>query len=75
MCEQQPDRFDWNNDPAIILQRRDAVAAYRNADGYVCVLQQQYPADDAVIVIPAEDAEYFASRIVALVQKNGEVRS
>jgi hypothetical protein len=69
MCEQQPpEHFDWSNDPAIILRRRDAVAAYTNSDGDVCVLQQRYPDDDACIVIPSEDAEYFASRIAALAQ-------
>ena len=52
MCE----RFDWSNDPAIILTRRDAVAAYANAAGDIVVLQQQYPEDDACIVIPQQDA-------------------
>jgi hypothetical protein len=73
MSEQQPSEpFNWNDDPAIILRRRDAVAAYRNADGDVCVLQQRYPDDDACIVIPSEDAEYFASRIAALVQAKAD---
>jgi hypothetical protein len=74
MSEQQPDHFDWNNDPAIILRRRDAVAAYRNSDGDVCVLQQRYPDDDAVILIPGEDAEYFAARVVALAKGTAEQR-
>jgi hypothetical protein len=60
--------FDWSNDPAVILQRREPVAAYLNADGQVCIIQQRWPDDDAVICIPREDAEYFASRIAALAQ-------
>ena len=59
---EQPERFNWESEPAIILQRRDVVAAYVNADGNITVLQQRYPDDDAVIVIPQQDAEYFASR-------------
>jgi hypothetical protein len=69
---QTAELFDWSNDPAIVLRRRDAVAAYRNADGDVCVLQQRYPDDDACIVIPSEDAEYFAARIAALVQAKAD---
>jgi hypothetical protein len=60
--------FNWLNDPAIILRRRDAVAAYINCDGDICILQQQHIEDDISIVIPREDAEYLASRIVALAQ-------
>jgi hypothetical protein len=65
---QSAEPFDWNDDPAIILRSRDAVAAYVNSDGDVCLLQQRYPDDDACIVTPSEDAEYFAARIIALVQ-------
>jgi hypothetical protein len=74
---EQPERFDWTNDPAIVLRRRDAVAAFCNSDGDIVILQQQYPEDDACIVIPREDAEYFASRIAALAQgkADGERRS
>jgi hypothetical protein len=73
-----PEPFDWSNDPAIILTRRDAVAAYINSDGDICVIQQRYPDDDACIVIPQQDAEFFASRIAALAQgraEQGESRS
>jgi hypothetical protein len=65
---EQPEPFDWSNDPAIVLRRRDAVAAYINSDGDICILQQQHIEDDISIVIPREDAEYFASRIAALAQ-------
>jgi hypothetical protein len=60
-----PEPFDWSNDPAIILTRRDAVAAYINGDGDICILQQRYPDDDACVV---QDAEYFAARVAALAQ-------
>jgi hypothetical protein len=65
---QTAEPFDWPNDPAIVLRRRDAVAAYINRDGDICILQQQHIEDDISIVIPREDAEYFASRIAALAQ-------
>jgi hypothetical protein len=61
------DAFDWSNDPAIILQRREPVAAYINAAGEICIRQQRWPQDDDVVIcIPQQDAEYFAGRIAAL---------
>jgi hypothetical protein len=69
---QTAEPFDWSDDPAIVLRRRDAVAAYINCDGDVCILQQQHIEDDISIVIPREDAEYFASRIAVLAQNTAD---
>jgi hypothetical protein len=67
MTSNAVDAFDWSNDPAVILQRREPVAAYVNVAGEICIRQQRWPQDDdAVICIPQQDAEYFASRIAGL---------
>ena len=64
---QDPDDFDWADDPAIVLKRQPAVAVYVNRRDEVVIRQEAdigYDEDEFIFVGP-DNAETLARAIVS----------
>src|SRR4051794_15603608 len=68
------ERFDWNNDPSIILHDQAATAAYFNERGELIVRQRDTLGAEGFLFIAPENVEQFLQGLNARATKQPTTR-
>jgi hypothetical protein len=63
----KPERFDWNNDDAVVFPTHQGIAVYTNGEDDVVIRQQSeaFCEEDAFVIIPRDKARAVADAIYA----------
>jgi hypothetical protein len=65
MAEDAP--FDWNDEEAVVIKGREAIAVYQNGSGGIAIRMEApaYERDDHIVWFPIEDAQAVIDGIVS----------